>query len=286
MKIIYRFNVNKLETVELPVEKEIDGKLTKVLEKQEKTVPVTYVIKKPNRADHDEAELFYSIRFSEDVRKGVLTRSEIIKRFANEDTTIKKVYEDYAAKEVEFQKISLQEKTPENLAKKTKSENELLGILIDIQTFELNKSSVFEHTAENRARNKTIFWWILNLAYKQEGDKFTPLFDGKDFIEKQSVYDKLSETEDNHLKEVLEKFFYFVPAWYTGQANTEEDFKKLESLLKAEAKKIEEDKNKTPEQLEEESKGFIPQIIIDPSKDKQENSKEKEEIPKAEEIKS
>ncbi len=204
MKKLYQFTINTTKTVEVPTEKEIEGKKVKIIEKVEQVEPKTYFIRRPNRSDYDEAELCYAIKFSEDVRRGILTRSEILKRFANEDVVIKKVYEDYTAKENELQRISLSEKTEENVEKQKRIENEILNILIEIQNFEFNKSSVFEQTAENRARNKTVFWWILNLAYKDEAGKEVPLFEGSNLQEKIVAHDKLIESENKHFNEVIQ----------------------------------------------------------------------------------
>ena len=35
----------------------------------------------------------------------------------------------------------------------------------EIQEFEMAQASLFDQTAENRARNKTILWWVLNMSY-------------------------------------------------------------------------------------------------------------------------
>lgn len=238
MKTLFKFQVltETFKDVQ-SLEKDKDGKDITVTRKEPVTTPVTYVIKKPNRNDYDEAEFFYDKLFSENVRAGIVTRSEVIKRFANDDVVIKKVYEDYIAKESELQRLNLQEKSEENILKKNKLEQELLNILVDIQNFEMNKSSVFDRTAENRSRSKTIFWWILNLAYKLDGDKEVPLFNGKDYLQKVEEYDRVVELDEPSFREAIQKFYYFIPAWYTGQLNTEADFKKAENMLKAEVQK-------------------------------------------------
>lgn len=241
MKKLYTFKVPFKTTKEVKTEKVIDEKPVTLVEKVDTIEDKEYFIRKPARADYDEAEFFYDKLFSYNVRNGIVTRSEIIKRFSNDDVVIKKVYDDYIAKENEFQRISLQEKTEENLAKQKKTEQELLNILIDIQNFELNKSSVFDRTAENRARTKTIFWWILNLAYKVDKDKEFAMFDGSTYEEKIEQYDKLLENSNEHITEVMQKFLYLIPAWYAGQINTEEDFKKAEDYLKIEVQKAKQE---------------------------------------------
>ena len=241
MKILWKFQIPTTITKKVEIEKEIDGKKVTVLEDEIQTINKIYLIRKPTRADYDEAEFFYDKLFSENVRAGIITRSEVIKRFANEDVMIKKTYEDYVSKESELQRLNLQERTEENIVKKDKVQQELLNILVDIQNFEMNKSSVFDRTAENRSRSKTIIWWILHLAYKlDENNKEVPLFSGKDYKEKLEDYDKLIEEDNVEFKDAIQKFYYYIPAWYTGQLNNDEDFRKAEDLLRAELQKQKE----------------------------------------------
>lgn len=243
MKKLFTFTVPFKTIVDNQVEKIIDGKPMTVVEKIEKIENKEYFIRKPSRSDYDEADFFYDKLFSYNVRQGIVTRSEIIKRFANEDVVIKKVYDDYIAKENELQRISLQDKTEENIQRQKKVEQELLNILVEIQNFEVQKSSVFDRTAENRARVKTIFWWILNLSYKIEKDKENklievPVFDGEDYEKKVETYDVLLENNEPHLQEATHKFTYLISAWYSGQLNTEQDFDKALKFFVAETQKI------------------------------------------------
>lgn len=262
MKKLYTFSINKISIVEKPIEKEIDGKTVTILEKFENILPQSYIIKKPTRDDYEEAEFIYAQKFGDDVRKGILTRSEIIKRFANEDVVIKRVYEEYATKENEYQRVGLLDKSEENIARRAKLEQELLSILVEIQNFEVTKSSVFDHTAESRARNKTVFWWILFLAYRLDGDKETQLFEGLTFEDKVKAYDLLLEKEDAHLQEVVQRYFYLIPMWYSGQVTKEADFKKAEDLLKAQIIKDKEEIKKQ-EVLEAENNKVDDKPILD-----------------------
>ncbi len=238
MKKLWSFNINKTVEKDVSVpEKDKDGKDITVTRKEQVTVPIAYIIRRPTRIDYDSAEMFHDIKFGEDVRNGILTRSEIIKRFANEDVVIKKVYEDYNAKYNELQRIILSEKTEENAARRVKLEEELLVILIEIQNFETNKSSVYDHTAENRARNKTIFWWVLNLAYKLVDGKEISVFEGEDYKAKLESYDRLQELGETDIMEAIQRYYYYVHVWYSGQASTEEDFKRAEKLLQVQIEK-------------------------------------------------
>ena len=240
MKRLYTFTIPFKTSKDIQIEKVIDGKNVTVVEKEEITEQREYFIRKPSRTDHDDAEFFYDKIFSYNIRQGIVTKSEIIKRFANDDVVIKQVYDNYVAKENELQRVVLQEKTEENIEKEKRVQRELLEIMMEIQNFETNKSSVFDRTAENRAASKTVFWWILNLAYRVDKEKEYALFDGSTYEEKAAQYDKLFENPEPHMTSVMQRFLYFVPAWYYGQLNTEQDFRKAETMLTNEIRKIDE----------------------------------------------
>lgn len=48
-----------------------------------------------------------------------------------------------------------------------------------MQDFESLREAVFDQTADSRAKNKVVLWWILNLSYikdELEGNEIVPLF--------------------------------------------------------------------------------------------------------------
>ena len=42
---------------------------------------------------------------------------------------------------------------------------EMSDLRRELQEFEASQSALFDQTAENRAKNKTIMWWVLQLAH-------------------------------------------------------------------------------------------------------------------------
>ena len=94
--------------------------------------------------------------------------------------------------------------------------------------FEMAQSSLFEQTAENRARNKTILWWTLQLSHLQSEDgKEEPVFTGENYDSKLDSYDALEESEDEFHEELLRKLVYYVSFWYVGKAQSQEEFEML-----------------------------------------------------------
>jgi len=245
-------------------------------------------LRKPNRSLYDEAELFYGVRLSEGIKAGLLTRALLAKRFSNDGGVLseeeKNRYADLYLKLYEGQ-LEIDRLTSIG-KKKSKSQDERLTKLAsetavmrrELTDFEMSQSSLFEQTAENRARNKTILWWSLHISYfSDEEGKETPVFAGDNYDAKLEFYDKMEESGDEFEEELLSKLLYYVSFWYVGKVNSEEDFRKL--LAETEGETEEE----TPE--EEAPKEEAPKKEAVPKEVEKKSKAKKEEIPK-EEVKS
>ena len=146
----------------------------------------------------------------------------------------------------------------------------------EIQEFEMAQASLFDQTAENRARNKTILWWVLNMSYYGNVEKketIKPIFEGENFNERLASYDAVEEDGTEFQDDVLKKLVYYVSYWYVGQAQTPEEF---EEVLKA---------------LEETGAADEAQLAISDAVDEHKEKKEKAprkkatKKPKTEEVK-
>ena len=219
------------------------------------------VLRKPNRSLFDEAELFYGVRLSEGIKAGLLTRALLSKRFSNDGGILseneKSKYADLYLKlyDVQLEHDRLvqlgEKKRPKTQEEKLKSiQQDLAVIKKELTDFEMAQSSLFEQTAENRARNKTILWWTLHLGYfSDDEDKLTPVFAGDTYEEKLAIYDDLEESSDEFHEELLSKLLYYVSFWYVGKVNSEDEFKQL--LLETEKAEQAEEAKKEEEQSEE-----------------------------------
>jgi hypothetical protein len=241
MKHLYDFTVKKSQVVDKEEIVTENGEQVKKIKQVKEEVPVKYFIKKPSRSDFDDSELFYGVELARGVKEGMLTKSMLIKRFSNDGGLLSEpqknkyaeLYLGLGTKENELQRLVLSDKKEETEEQRKALEKELLNIRTEIQEFEFAQSSIFDQTAENRARNKTIYWWFINLAHKADGDKEIPLFAGNTFQEKLKSYDTVTEQEDEHLGVVIQKFIYFVTMWYVGQASKQSDFELLEKNLES-----------------------------------------------------
>ena len=262
MKTLYEFTSHKKEKVkEEVVTKDDEGNEVKSTKEVEKEVPYTFAIRKPTRSLFDEGELFYGIRLAEGVKAGLLTRQMLNKRYLNDGGSKSEMEESYERivyalileKQTRFQELEVKKDlTDEEKEELEELRKDIAQAQRQAQKYEAGQSSLFDQTAENRARNKTITWWALNLCYRKvekkqekEGDETTfdyqPFFGEGSYEDRLSKYDDLEEKDDKDFDvKILKRFFYLISFWYVGRANKFQDFLKLEESLKEEAKDDEE----------------------------------------------
>lgn len=259
MKWLYEFSVNQEKELEqIDITKDEQGNEVKTTKKVKKIVPIKFKIQKPTRRLFDDAELFYAVKLSEGIKSGLLTKALLAKRYQNdggamsepEKQKYSKLYIDLYNKETEFQKVSLnlENISPEEKTTKIASLiGELTEIRQELQTVEFSQISLFDQTAENRARNQTIMWWVLSLSHikNEQNEDFTPLFDAKTFEEKLDKYDSLEDQDDPFWQEVFKKLAYFISFWYMGKISSTEDFERAEKFYIPIQTDIEQKENTT-----------------------------------------
>ena len=205
-KWLYSFTVPRTGTKKVKEEK-VDEKGQKItIEKEEEfKEEVEVFLKRPTRKIYDECNLFYSVKVSDGIKKGLMTRAMLSKRYRDdkgalsdeEKDQVNAKYQVLLTKEKEFQMIQL------NLLDKEipleERQDRLDALITDIETlkndlesFEFAAESLYEHTAEARASRLSNMWWLLNLTYIKHEDEnniihYTPFFAGKDFDEKSKL---------------------------------------------------------------------------------------------------
>lgn len=237
LKTIHQFDVIRKVKKEVTEETE-QGKLTKTVEVEE---PITVIIKKPSRAEAEEADYVYAEEYAKCIRRGFLTNALIEKLYANEDGFLSKDdQERYATQYVkflglqnEYQRLSVKQKKTKKDEEKIKEITEdWLEIEQDLQELQAARNSLFSNTAETKARDKTITWLALFLTYVQEeGKEPVPFYNGYDESQKLASYDKIVEEEDAYKIQIIDKSSLYVSLWYMGKLSSPEDFKTFEELM-------------------------------------------------------
>lgn len=262
---LYQFRVNREKEVsETETTKNEKGEEITITRKVKRNVPVLYAIKKPNRRTYEDGELFFGVSLSEGIKAGLLTRQLLAKRFDNDGGTFSesekerytKLYRELYEFETEIQKTQLNLSNlsePEKVKKVSELLVKMAEIKQELQEFEDSRSAIFDQTAETRAKNKTIMWWVLQLSHVKEDDgleKFVPLFGEGNHESKLDIYDELEESEQPHVTEAIKKFAYFISFWYTGKVTDEDDFKNVENYINQQQEKSEPTTEETVETVE------------------------------------
>ena len=287
MKKLFKFELDReVTSKEKETSKNDKGETVTTEKEVTKTVKQTVFLRKPTRSLYDGAELFYGVKLSEGIKAGLLTRALLAKRFSNDGGVLSNDEKDRYA-ELYLKLYETQLDAERLSANKDDQDQEKLESLLEesadirrqLTDFEMAQSQLFEQTAENRARNKTILWWVLNLSHFEDEDgKSSVIFEGKDFEEKLNSYDSMEEGGDDFDEELLQKLIYYVSFWYVGRVSNQEEFDNLltsEDIEKTltpqemtetnvtgeqqteeeeeEEEETQEETEDTPEDLEEES---------------------------------
>ena len=249
LKWLHEFEVLKTEKEKITEkDKNAEGEDIEITKTVDKKVSIKFAIRKPNRRMYEDADLFYGIKLSDGIKQGLMTKTLLSKRFINDGGTMSEAekddyasaYEELTDSENKIQRLQINlEKLPEK-EKSTKLREELkkaLELRYSLQNIENEQSSLFDQTAENRAKNKTILWWVLYLSYMEKGDSFIPVFGEADstYEEKIEKYDEYEDEDDLFWNESIRKLAYYISFWESGQVESEEDFKSVDNMFSSSA---------------------------------------------------
>jgi hypothetical protein len=194
-----------------------------------------YAVLKPNRRLREDGELFFASETSRFAKAGVLPKAAWNTILSNGGGSISESErEDYGKLLINYRDRSfeLQSILIKSEGTRTEQDNKRIDEIIveieeikrNIQGFEAEQINIFENTAEAKSRNRTILWWVLNLAFKEDDGKYVPFFTGETFNDKLDNYDLIEEGGDTGLSDTIKRFTYLITLWFLGRIDTAEDF--------------------------------------------------------------
>lgn len=239
-KKLYQFTIDKeVEKIEETTKKdkktgeEITTKKT-VKVKQ----PIEFFIKRPSRRELEEAELEYSVEMSRCVKRGILTKAMLAKKYSDtggvfsEDEA--KAYSELYKQVLDLQNeyIRLDSADQKDAKQKKRFETvkfELTDVKRKIVEIESNFQSFFDHTADIKAQNRLLLWYVINLTYIQyeNDDKPKPYFVGSDFESKIEDYYEKEESNDPFYFAAIKKASTILAFWFFNQASEPKEFDEL-----------------------------------------------------------
>jgi hypothetical protein len=246
IKELYSFSVDKeieKEEVTTKIDKKTKEEIT-VKKKIKTSVPVTIKLKRPSRRELEEAELEFSVEMSKCVKKGILTKAMLAKKYSDtgglmsEDDakslvdSYKKVFDiqnEYSRLEI------IQNKTDKQKARVEEITTELANVRRQIVEFESNYQSLFDHTADVKAQNRLILWYVIMLTYIQEEGEESPssYFGSGDFEDRLEEYYRREESEDPLYFLITKKAATILAFWFFNQASDKDSFDSLMTRLES-----------------------------------------------------
>lgn len=239
-KELYSFSLEEEKEVEKKTTKKDKktGEETTVVKKVKEKIPVVVKLKRPSRRELEEAELEYSVEMSRCVKKGILTKAMLYKKYSDtggvfsEDAAkdYGKLYKEVLDLQNEYIRLdSVDKKTKEQKEKLEKLKETLAATKRKIIDAESSMQSLFDHTADSKAQNRLLLWYSLMLTYIQREDDEEPkmYFEGEDFEERLEDYYKKEDENSNLYGQIIKKVSTIFAFWFFNQASTPKEFNKL-----------------------------------------------------------
>tara|TARA_R110000824_G_scaffold17971_8_gene71948 strand:+ start:2203 stop:2958 length:756 start_codon:yes stop_codon:yes gene_type:complete len=214
------------------------GEKTTVTKKVKEKSPVQVKLKRPSRRELEDAELEYSVEMSRCIKRGILTKAMLHKKYSDtggvwsEDDAkdYGKLYKNIFDIQNEYVRLETIEKKSDIQKEKLESLKEKLAEtkrqIVDAET---SMQSLFDHTADIKAQNRLLLWYTLMLTHIQREDDEEPVsyFEGKSFDQKlEDYYSKEDEPSDLY-EAVVKKVTTVLAFWFFNQASTPDEFNKL-----------------------------------------------------------
>jgi len=214
------------------------GAETTVTKKIKEKVPIQVRIKRPSRRELEDAELEYSVEMSRCVKRGILTKAMLYKKYSDtggvwseEDAKeYGKLYKEIFDIQNEYARIEVvEEKTEKQKERLEKLKETLAETKRKIVESESSMQSLFDHTADTKAQNRLLLWYTLMLTHIQEEEDESPkpYFEGTEFEHKIEDYYLKEDEASDFYHQVVKKVTTILAFWFFNQASAPEEFNKL-----------------------------------------------------------
>lgn len=231
-KWLYSFEVEKTQTVkETVAEKDAEGKDIEITREVEKKIPHKFHVLNPTRKIQDEASIFYSVKVSEGIKLGLVTKNYLMRKFQQEGvlptSEEKKTHAENYSRAIKLEVDMEGVKQNSSLSEAEKQlqldsmQSEYQELRAKIFDYENLNASLFDNTAEKRASDALNLWFVLHLLYAEKDGKQSCLFGDGTYEQKLDRLNAIEESEDAFLISVVERGGFLIGKLNSGA--TKED---------------------------------------------------------------
>lgn len=246
-KTLYSFTINKISEVEEEKQEMVKNDAGQEVvrtykEKVKKEVPVTIRLLQPTRKQINEADMEFSIEMSKCIKNGILTKAMLLNKYSDtggliseSDTKLMlEAAQDIRDLQSKLISVNLKPESERTEEDKIKIENFNADIARKRKTLiekETSYITLFQHTADIKAQNRAILWYVLHLTEFKDGAKpnsdFEPLFIGKTFEQKENSMFALEENSNEIYEKSQSKIASLISYWFFTSNTEKEEFDRI-----------------------------------------------------------
>ena len=239
-KELYKFTIDQEKEVvkEHTKKNKKTGEETTVKKTVKEKIPVEVRLKRPSRRELEDAELEYSVEMSRCVKRGILTKAMLYKKYSDTGGVFSEedakdygtLYTEVLNLQNEYVRLDSADKKTEKQKKRLEKIKEDLGTtkqkMVEVES---TMHTLFDHTADIKAQNRLLLWYTLMLTHVQgeQDEQPVPYFEGEDFDQRVEDYYKKEDESDEFYLEVVKKVTTILAFWFFNQASTPDEFNAL-----------------------------------------------------------
>lgn len=235
---IYKFSLDKEEKkkVEVKRKNKETGETEIVLQNKTVKTPVEFVVKQPTRRIMDEGEAQYAIEMSKNIKKGIVTKAMLIKKYADTGGTLTEAETKDMVRKIQKSNeignkiqmlVAVDKKKHEKEIEELNSE--LLILRKELTDLEMSMQGVYDHTADARSERAMLLWYAIQLAREIKDGEETLFFNGLLYEDQLEDLYKKDEDGSELEKKALSKIMTSVSYWFYNNNATQED---IEAFVK------------------------------------------------------
>lgn len=204
-------------------------------------------LKKATRSMMTDADMYYTIQLNKYIKMGLLTAEQAAKMQVDAGGMFTEDQQRHYIKvqallaekqEILTKLIAKNDPSPDEEDRKRRLYEDVAILRSQIADYEYIRNQSYDHTANAKARNDVVLWWVLHLTEfgeikDDEDTEMKPMFPGESLDAKKMALESAEDDEDPLVSEVFFRLVKAVTIWYwMGQTEPE----RIKELVEQEEK--------------------------------------------------